>query len=79
LSRICFALSGDSSNTLPSARSASPATSPALAQRIDRRIGDLREALAETIEQRPHLRDIAAIGVSSPIEPVASARFRRAP
>ncbi len=40
--------------------------------RVDRRIGDLREVLLEIGEQRLRLVDSAEIGVSLPIEPLAS-------
>ena len=42
------------------------------AVRIDRRVGDLREALPEEIGEQPRPRDSAAGGASSPIEPIAS-------
>jgi predicted metal-dependent peptidase len=42
------------------------------AQRVDRRVGHLRELLAEIVVRRAHALDSTAIGVSSPIEPTAS-------
>ena len=43
-----------------------------LADRIDRRIGDLGEVLLEIAEQRLEREDMADIGVSVPMAPIAS-------
>jgi hypothetical protein len=42
------------------------------ADRIDRRVGDLGELLTQVVEWRRTFCDNTAIGVSSPIEPMAS-------
>ena len=45
------------------------------ADRIDRRVGDLREQLLEIIEQQLRPSDRQASGVSVPMEPIGSSPF----